>query len=168
MKRFRFKFTAVEKVRQSRQDEALRVLAQAQSMFQEATTFKNRLVQALNDSLLRRENLGREFTSVMAFQLENSFLAGQRVRILQAENFIKKASKNVEKCLRAYLVTRRELKMIEVLREKAFAEFRKEKNKQEQKVTDDIYISRANLNQAGVNADELANEFDDELEEESA
>ena len=145
MKKFKFKFTAVEKVRKSHEDAALRVLAIAQQAFNAAKEHRNGLEKELNVSLLRRENIGKEFVAVLAFQLENDFIKGTKVRILQAENAIKKAGKGVEKALRGYLQARRAMKMIEVLREKALEEFKREASKKEQKELDDLYVMRAHL-----------------------
>ena len=51
-----------------------------------------------------------------------------------------RASKNVEKALRAFLFARRQTRMIESLREKAFAEFKRDLAKKEQKQLDDLTI----------------------------
>ena len=155
MKKFKFKFTAVEKVRKSHEDEALRVLAVAQQAFNAAKEHRNSLEKEMVTSLIRREGLGKESVGIVVFQLENDFIKGTKVRILQAENAIKKASRGVEKALRGYLHARRQMKMIEVLREKALADFKREAAKKEQKDLDDLYVMRAHLSHSEYSESDL-------------
>jgi flagellar FliJ protein len=144
-KRFRFKLQPVENVRRSKEQECMRVLALAQTRFQQALQFKIQLIQELEDSLIRREQLGQTATSVMAFLMENDFIAGQKQRIVQADQFILRAKKNVEKCLREFLIAKKDTRVIEKLRENAFAEFKQEIQKKEQKELEELYVMRARL-----------------------
>jgi flagellar export protein FliJ len=145
MRKFRFKFEALERVRKAREDDCLHALSQAQSAFRDAVERKNDRVRELEEALIRRERLGSEPVSVNAFVLEEDFIVGTRQRIVQSEQAILRAKRGVEKALRAYLEARRQCRMIEVLREKASAEFKKERSKQEQKQLDDIYVMRSRL-----------------------
>ncbi len=156
MKKFKFKFESVEKVRKSREEEALRHLGSAQTNLANAQAFRNNLVDQLNQSLLRREELARTQAAILQYQLENDFISGSRVRILHAENTIKKARKAVERALQHYLNQRRQTKTIEMLREKHLTEYKKEKNRYEQKVQDDLYVMRSQLN---TNSDDDAPEM---------
>jgi len=146
-KKFRFRFETVEKVRKMREDESLRLLAQAQTVYQEALDKRAQLGERLRLSLERREGLGGSESPLVTtpFQLENEFIAGTKQRMIQAEHGIQRARRGVEKALRAYLHARRQTKIIESLREKDFAEYRKAMAKREQKDLDDLYVMRARM-----------------------
>lgn len=145
MKKFRFQFETLERVRRSREDEALRLLSIAQGIFKAAQDHKARLQGGLSASLVRRENLADQTIGVLSFQLENDFISGTKQRIIQADQAILRAKRGVEKALRIYLQSRRQTRMIEMLREKAFAEFKIARNKYEQKQSDDLSVMRARL-----------------------
>lgn len=144
-RKFRFRLEAVEKVRRSKEQECMRLLAQAQSRYYQALNFKADLLTALEKSLLRREKLSEAPQSILAFQIENDFIVGTKQRVIQADQFILKAKKHVEKALRAYLDARRATRAIEVLREKAYEEFKLEQRKREQKELEDLYVMRARV-----------------------
>lgn len=151
-KKFRFRFESVEKVRKLREDEALRALAAAQRAFQDAVSRRARLGERLRLSLERRESLGGASGQAIAtapFRLENDFIAGTKQRIIQAEQGILRARRGVEKALKVYLNARRQTKVIETLREKDYAEYRKAMAKKEQKDLDDLYVMRARLKSLG-------------------
>ena len=145
MRRFRFKFAALENVRKTRENDALRSLAIAQQAFRAAESRKNELLADLSLALDRRALLGIESVGLNAFQLENDFIVGTKQRIIQQDQAILRAKRGVEKALRGYLSARRETRMMEVLREKAYAEFRQERAKHEQRELDDLYVMRAAL-----------------------
>jgi len=144
-KKFRFKLEPVEKVRRSKENECMRILAQAQSRYQQALQFKAQLSQQLEDSLVRREKLGETPQFISAFQLENDFISGQKQRIFQADQFIMRAKRNVEKTLKDFLAAKKQTKVIEKLRENAFDEFKIEVQKKEQKELEELYVMRARL-----------------------
>lgn len=142
-RKFRFKLESVEKVRRSKEQEFMRALAVAQSRYHQALNFKMQLLSSLEKSLIRREELANSAQSILAYQVENEFISGTKQRIMQADQFILKAKKNVEKALKEYLAARRQTRAIEVLREKAFEEFKIESRKREQKELDDLYVMRS-------------------------
>ena len=123
----------------------MRALADAQAKYQEALTQKRLQMQNLADALGRREVLGVQATSPIAFAMENDYITGTKQRIIQADQGIVRATRGVEKALRNYLGAKRQLKAIESLREKHFAEFKRELAKREQKNLDDVYTMRARL-----------------------
>ena len=145
MRKFRFKFETLERVRKRREEEALRILSLAQKAFQSAQIRKQEFMVELNEALIRRENLGGEFVSVLTFQVENDFISGTKARILRQDHAIWKAQKGVEKALRAFLHARRQTRMMEILREKAFQEYKQDQRKREQRELDDLYVMRASL-----------------------
>jgi flagellar protein FliJ len=143
MRRFRFKLATVETYRKNLENDALRVLAEAQKGLQNAKNKKAELMKNLVDSLERREGLAAHSVTSTDYQLEEDFIKGTKHRIIQSEVAIRKAQKVVEKAMAGYLQARKQTRMMEVLREKAFEEFKKEQNKLEQKQLDDLYIMRS-------------------------
>lgn len=143
-KKFRFRLETVEKVRRATEQEMLRALASAQSKYQEALRAKQTLMEETEAALVRRESLAGISQPVLAYQLENEFITGNKQRMIQADQAIFRARKFVEKALREVLVAKRALKAIEMLREKAFAEFKIEVNKKEQKDLEELYVTRRN------------------------
>ena len=146
MKKFRFQFETLEKVRKARESEALRVLSEAQALHARAISHKQELIDGLQMGLRRREALATNgSTTVQAFVIETDFIQGQKQRIVQADQAILRAKRQVEKALRNYLFARRQTRMIEMLREKAWAEYKIARRKQEQKESDDMTIMRRRL-----------------------
>ncbi|MBL7716727.1 MAG: flagellar export protein FliJ [Bdellovibrionales bacterium] len=147
MKRFRFRFEAVERVRKAKEQEALKALGSAQQAHSSAVQHKFSILEKMAESLTRRDDIASSTTGpILSIQMETIFIEGSRHRLILAEQSIIRAKRNVEKALRVYLYARRQLRMIENLREKAFAEFKKEMNKREQKQIDELNTLRARLN----------------------
>lgn len=128
-----------------REQDALRALASAQRALQAVRERKAALMAELEQALIRRENLGKEPVSGVAFQLEGNFISGTKQRIVQTEHAIQKAVRGVEKALRAYLGARKQTRTMEVMREKAFEEFKRQLKKHEQKELNDLYVMRARV-----------------------
>lgn len=145
MKRFKFRFQAVEKVRKTREDEQLRLLGVAQRAHSQAVFRKNSLLAELEGALERREKLGSEAVPVSAFMIENDFIVGTKQRVIQADQAILRATRGVEKALRAYLAARKQTRMIEILREKEFAEYKKEMGKRADRELNELYVMRQRL-----------------------
>jgi len=146
MRKFRFRFAAVEKVRKIREDEALRALGQAQKQVQIAQEKKMQLESEVMNASLRRERLGVEgAVSASLFALENDYITGNRQRIIWQEQAILRAKRGAEKALRAYLLARRHTHVIERLKERDLEQFKKERAKQEQKNLDDITSMRSGM-----------------------
>lgn len=153
MKKFQFKFETILKQRKLREEDALRALGAAQRAYQHELNERARLVFELNLALKRREDLGSpdrtERLGIIEFQLEDEFISGTKHRITRADHAIARASRAVEKALRIYLNARKQLRAMEVLREKAYAEYRRERAKYEQRLQDDITMMRGRLREAG-------------------
>ncbi len=148
MKKFQFKFQALEKVRKAREDEFMRALSAAQRKLVAAQEHKRELVVARERGLVRREELGRTPTSSVDVALENTFIQGQTQRILGADVAIQRAKRAVEKALRNFLQARRATRAIELLREKQFSEFKQARSKYEQKQMDDMVTMRHRLSES--------------------
>ena len=146
MKKFRFRFAAVEKVRKIREDEALRALGIAQKAVQAAQERKEQLAGELAQAMFRRENLGvSSAVPASFFAIETDYINGHRQRMIWQEQFILRAKRGMEKALRAYLLARRHTHIIEKLKERDHEEFKKKKSKQEQKELDDITSMRSGV-----------------------
>jgi flagellar export protein FliJ len=145
MRKFQFKFAAVLKLRKTREEEALRHLATAQRRYQAELNHKAKLRSDLARSLERREHLAQITIDTTPYRMENEFISGTKQRLIQQDQAIFRVSKAVEKALRAYLQARRQTRTVEVLHDKAYAEYRKERAKSEQKQQDEMTIMRARL-----------------------
>jgi flagellar protein FliJ len=145
MRKFQFKLAAVLKLRKSREEEALLHLADAQRRYQAELQRRAELRRDLQRSLERRELLAEITIDSTPYRLENEFISGTKQRLIQADQAIFRASKGVEKALRAYLQARRQTRIIETLHDKAYAEYRKERAKWQQKQMDDLTIMRHRL-----------------------
>jgi flagellar export protein FliJ len=132
---------AVERVRRARELEALRGLALAQSKYHEALEAKRKILEENEAALARRESLASVPQPILAYQIESEFISGNRVRIVHADHAILRARKFVEKALREVILAKRSLRAIELLREKAFAEFKTAVRKRERKELEEIYVS---------------------------
>lgn len=145
MGKFKFRFEAVLKHRKAREEDALRALAQSQRAYQVELAKKSKLLSDLSEALTRRENLAVEPVGIDAFQLEQLFITGTKQRIIQQDQALVRASRVVEKSLRAYLQAKRQTRTIELLREKHYQEFKKARAKKERKELDEISVMRARL-----------------------
>jgi flagellar export protein FliJ len=143
-KRFRFRLEAVERVRHAKEQEALRALAAAQTKYHEALDVKRQIFEENDRALIRREALAATAQPILAYQIENEFISGNRQRIVQADQAIFRARKFVEKALREVILAKRALRAIELLREKAYAEYKTALRKREQKEMEEVYVSRWN------------------------
>lgn len=141
MKRFRFRLEAVERVRRAKEQETLRGLALAQAKYQDALGAKRKIFEDNERALVRREGLAKAAQPILAYQIESEFIAGNRQRIAQSDQAIFRARKFVEKALREVMLAKRALRAIELLREKAYAEFKAALRKREQKELEEVYVS---------------------------
>jgi flagellar FliJ protein len=147
MKKFNFRFEEVLKLRKRTEDQSLRELALAQRAYQEELAKKQSLLESLRISMDRRAAVGVEPTDVAALYIENDFIEGQKTRIAWADQAILKASKRVDKQLQNYIQTKRKTQVIERLREKELADYKKTRNKKEQRELDELTVMRSRLNQ---------------------
>lgn len=120
----------------------MRTLGEAQRRYQGELNEKARLQAELARALTDREALGKTPALSVDFLLADQFITGGKHRIMRQEQAIFRAQKGVEKCLRAYLMARKQTRMIEVLREKDYEEFKRERARREQKVIDELVVAR--------------------------
>lgn len=145
MKKFQFKFESVLRVRKMHEEGALRALGAAQRALQAAKDHKTKLQTDLAHSLDRRESLANQDSTAVDFQVENDFITGTKQRIIQSDHLIFRANKAMEKALRQYLNARKQTKSMEVLKDKALEDHRREQRKLEEKKLNDIYLMRARV-----------------------
>jgi flagellar export protein FliJ len=145
MRKFRFKFDAILKQRKSREETALRQLADAQRAYQLELARKAELESVLESALVSRETLGQTAVSITAFLLEQDHITGTKQRIIQAQQAITRATRGVEKALRTYLHCRRQTKMMETLYEKHYLEFKRELARKEAKMLEDFAVMRSGI-----------------------
>ncbi|MFL5814640.1 MAG: flagellar export protein FliJ [Bdellovibrionia bacterium] len=146
MRKFRFKFATLLKQRKSREETAMRQLAEAQRVYQLGLATKAELERTLEKALVRREMLGQSPVTITAFLMEQDYIIGTKQRIVQAQQGIVRATRGVEKALRTYLECRRQTKMMETLYEKHYEEFKRERSKKEAKAMEDFAVMRSRLN----------------------
>ena len=145
MKKFQFKYQAVLKERKVKEEFALELLAEAQHAYQAEVDQKIKLIEMLNQSQNRKENLGRTPVQIHEFQSEQAFITGTKQRILQSDQRIFKARKSVDRAMKGYLQAKRRTEIMKDLKEKFYQEYRKERNQFEQKQLDDMVVMRAHL-----------------------
>jgi flagellar export protein FliJ len=144
MRRFRFQLEPLARLRKQHEDQAMRTLGAAQRAYQAGQAYRRSLLAVLEHSLARREGLGAESAaSRLDFALENDYISGTKQRIVQADQGILRAQRAVEKALRSYLLARKQTRIIEALREKQFAEFKRDLARRERRELDDLNVMRA-------------------------
>ncbi len=147
MRKFRFKFDTLLKQRKSREETAMRQLAEAQRAYQIELAKKSELESQLEKGLVRRELLGQSPVSITEFLMEQDFITGTKQRIVQAQQAIVRATRGVEKALRTFLHCRRQTKMMETLYEKHYVEFKREIARKEAKELEDFAVMRSRLSE---------------------
>lgn len=142
MKKFKFRLESVQKLRETREQEALRNLAAAQRALQTEIEKKEIIKRDLESARARLESLGETPTGIAQFQVEQNFIDGSVIRLRHADTLIRRAERSVEKSMAAYQVARKNLRMIETLREKAYQEYLDEGRRKEQVEADDLTSMR--------------------------
>lgn len=143
MKKFRFRLEAVEQVRRNDELVAMRSLATAQRALQREIQLKNDLVKLLGKTAEQRQDLSNQIVGPSAYAIHESLILGTKKRIIAAGYSIRRAKKAVEQALGILLTKRRALRAIEILREKALENFKKERARYEAKQLDDLQVMRA-------------------------
>lgn len=154
MKKFQFALETVRKFRKTQEQEALIALSHARQKLQEEIQAKNSLVFALSAALVRRQELALNAgANASAYAVEHLFIEGQKTRINHAELRINRAQRGVDKAMRKLIEARKQTEMMEKLREKAWADFKNQRNRYERSQADDLNVMRARLRE---NSEEAA------------
>ena len=142
MKKFRFKFDHVLKLRKKREDEALRLLAAAQAKQQEQIQLKNYYHSELDNAFNNKLSLGENLVSVHQFTSIQDYIEGTKKRIQFTEQAILRAGRFVEKAMWNYLTAKKQSRILEVLFEKQYETYKQELKKHELREQDDITVMR--------------------------
>jgi len=145
MEKFKFRFSAVLKIRKSYEDAALRSLSIAQKHYLNEIEKKEKLKQVLQQALVRREEIGKVPVPASSIYVEHDYIKGTKYRLIQSDQAILKAKRGADKALRFYLNAKRQTKAIEILYEKSLAEYKKNLSRAEQKKLDDMIMMRTRM-----------------------
>ncbi len=145
MKKFKFKLATVLDARKNKENESLRNLASKQEIYQAELKRKEYLVTEYRSALERREQLANAPVKISAFLAEQDYISGTKQWILQADHAILRANRSVEKALKAYLFAKRQTRMIEIIYDHAYQDYKKQLIKQENNELDDLMIMRHRL-----------------------
>jgi flagellar FliJ protein len=150
MARFHFRLESVRKLRENQEKEALKMLSEAQRNLQDKIDYRDHLLNLEKKAGASRNGLSSGLSSSSAYTVHDQFAEGSRVRLLQAENEIRRAQRSLEKMAIHYMGTRKKKKMIEEIRNKNLEAFKKQERKKEQKQIDELTVMRWRLGKEGV------------------
>ena len=142
MKKFQFRFEAVLKVRKIKQDEALRAVAFHEKVYRQEIEKKATLLTELDLAYKRIESFSEKSSQISIYQSEQDFIEGTKQRIIQADHAILKARRNLDKVLRLFTAARAQSQVMETLKDNAHKEYRKDIERREQKLMDDLTLMR--------------------------
>jgi len=142
MRKFHFRFEAVEKLRKNQEQRALQEFAASQREYFACVRAKENLLNELENALVTREKLADNWTSASLYQLQDSYIFGVKRSIGRSEQAIIKAHKKLQKAMKTFLDARRNLKKIEHLKEKDLLNYKQERTKYEQKRLDELTTMR--------------------------
>lgn len=146
MKKFKFKLATVLTTRRIREDLALRTLGLYEKSYIQEKDKKQVLMKRLDEALKRVESFGESTSLPGVLHSEVDFVTGLRQRLVQADHAILKAKKNVDRSMQIYLNCKAQTGAIEKLEEGAYSEFKRQVQKAEQKVLDEIVaVNRSRL-----------------------
>lgn len=140
---FKFHLESVETLRKSSEQSAQLALAQTQRALQAELNRKISLENQLSLALTQRESLGSTPSITQDFAIQELFIQGLKQQIIQADSAIYRAKKFVDRAMAEVLERRKQRRMIEKLREKAYERFLDEKQRKENREMDDLAVMRA-------------------------
>lgn len=123
MKKFRFQFETVERVRKIKEESALKEFSLAQRKFQNELEIKQKMLKSMEDSMQRRALLASQSASASLLQVEDVFISGTKIRILKQDQQILRARRFLEKAFEVFKKARQASRSIEKLRERAVSDY---------------------------------------------
>ncbi len=150
MRRFHFKLEAVRKLKEQREQDALREMAAAQRALQAEKDRKKNLLSTLHESFERREKFGKIAMTSTVIQIEENFIVGIKQGLVACDGAILRATRAVEKTMAHYLACRQQRRMMDELRDRAFEKFKDESRKREAKQADDLNIMWARIDKGAA------------------
>jgi flagellar export protein FliJ len=142
MKKFSFRFKTLETIRKATENLVLAELGRAQRVLEYEKNLKQKLDLELQSALKARESPAQ----VLEYQLWDQRILGLKQSILRSMTNIMKAQKLVDRCTERYHHAKKNVKVLEVLKEKDIAEFKQQKNRYLQRQSDDLTVMRFSLN----------------------
>lgn len=149
MSKFRFSLETVERIRKISEEKALSDFSLAQKKFLEEVAKKEAAIKARSQAMSDRAALSVARPSDYA-TLEN-YIQGLSKSIQVADQAILRARRFLNAAFRTYVGAKKSRMMIDSLKEKALAEFKRERAKKEQKEIDDL-VSMRLVKRAGTAA----------------
>lgn len=143
MKSFQFRLATLLQLRKREEERCLKALAAAQKIFQIEMEKRAKLMQALEDALTRREKLSEQTGAPEAYRIENDFIVGTKVRIIQATTLANRAHKASQKAMQTYLAARRQTMVLQKLEEKERLAHKALASKRDQRKSDELSSIRA-------------------------
>ena len=143
MKPFVFKLETLLDIRKRREEEANILLAQARARLNAAREFMDALKERQQTSLTEFKGQ-REKNALLAmeWQMWHRFLDFMEKEIKKQEQVLKQLAQEVASALKAAETAMKDRKAVEKLREKRFEQYKIELQLAEQKILDEIAISR--------------------------
>jgi len=154
MAKFKFQLEAVEKVRTQKEQKMLEELAVSQRAYQAKIDEKKNLLNKKQEAFIQSNELVSKDASINDIRILDEYIVGLKQQIIRADQAIVRSRRFVDQAMRHYLAARRELKMVDKLKEHAFEEFKIEQNRDEQKQLDDLITMRARLNHGPIQDEE--------------
>jgi flagellar export protein FliJ len=144
MKRFRFRYQALERLRNLQYQEAAKSLASGQYALQQAKNYKVMIEEQQERTSVRLNQIQSQGDLPLdEVWVEQQYLLGLEHRKVYAKNGIQRAEKLVKKALEKFQKNRVELKKVEKLHEKALEHYRSLSRKDETKKLEELYVMRA-------------------------
>ncbi|MBN22287.1 MAG: hypothetical protein CL678_13480 [Bdellovibrionaceae bacterium] len=145
MKKFKFRFSAVEKIRITQEKEALKKLADAQKKFYDLVAIKDKYRDEISQSYERKKTIEKRDFNSSEIYLEETFVLGNKYRSLINDFSIEKANKVLRNKMTEFIECRQKKEMIQKIKEKDKENFNIQVTKKEQKEVDDINVMRRKM-----------------------
>ncbi len=142
MNKFKFKLEPVLKFKKLKEEESLRKLAIAQKKLQQLIMENRNLISIL--TIYTEKKQGSQ-VDILKIKIEENYVIGVKQRIVQSNQAISKAKREVDKTIISFLLSQKDRKKLEMLYEKDYREYRKQLDKVEQKRIDDLMLMRFRL-----------------------
>lgn len=148
--KFKFPFDTLQKVRKIEEGEAQRIFMEARGRL-DACLAK---IQAMYDSIdetrlaISRLQFGEDHNKLEEIKSREDFIRGQDIRIKHERQNARALMREVEEKQEILIERARDRKVIERLREKRQADFKKDVKVQEQKQLDDMVSARVKRRKA--------------------
>lgn len=149
MKKFSFEFDNVLNHRKINEEVALMALGEAQRLLERERNKRDQIVAQFNQVVERAGDVTSAKNASQYLQVEENYIQGTKYRITLADLDISRAGKVVQEAINTYLEAQKQIRAIEYLREKAYEEYLREVDHQEQTALDDILCAKA-IQQKGL------------------